>query len=44
MRPPLIGQLAQATSLTGALVIVPVLTGVIAVATRRVTFAVTPTG
>ncbi len=34
--PPLIGQLAEATSLTGALVIVPVLTGVIAVATRRV--------
>jgi MFS family permease len=36
--PPLIGQLAQATSLTGALVIVPVLTGAIAiaVATRRV--------
>lgn len=34
--PPLIGQLAQATSLTGALIIVPVLTGVIAIATRRV--------
>jgi MFS family permease len=34
--PPLIGQLAQATSLTAALVVVPVLTGAIALATRRV--------
>jgi MFS family permease len=34
--PPLIGQLASATSLTAALVIVPVLTGVIAIGSRRV--------
>jgi hypothetical protein len=34
--PPLIGQLASATSLTAALVIVPLLTGVIAIGSRRV--------
>jgi hypothetical protein len=34
--PPLICQLAAATSLGSALIIVPVLTGAIAVATRRV--------
>jgi fucose permease len=34
--PPLIGQVASATSLTAALVIVPVLTGVIAIGSRRV--------
>lgn len=40
--PPVIGQLASATSLPAALVAVPVLTAVIALATRRVTALRTP--